>query len=244
MAARGSKRRRWKWYGLFVAPSFVGLACVLVAIGRGQHGLWPVAGFLALWAVAAAYVTIAGRALRRRAQRLRSAPVPRGTCLSTPVWILVEKVMTIAGVVGMLGTVVAALGFPGIAVGVLIVIAGMLAISMLPGFGVMDIRGLTFEETGLRFHIGASSCLVPWTSISEVEPIGPDHYQMVRLVLGRDWGSALETVSPDTPRTRARFQGTFDQAYVLLDHWAAGLDGQTLARAIAEAKAGEAEQTN
>jgi hypothetical protein len=238
-------RRRWRWYAVFVVPAFAGLAGVLIAIALGYAPgrLWPVAGFLALWALAAGYVSVARRAFQRRAHRLRDAPVPRGIRLTTPAWIILDRVMTILGVLAIPGTIVAALGFPGIGVGVLLVVALVAVVTGFGSSGVMDIGALTFEATGLRFHIGRASCLVPWNAIGTPEPIGPDHSAMIRLQIGAP-DQLPGPVSPDTEKDRARMKSSLGHGYVLLEAWIAGLDPKTLARTITECAAGIGEQVN
>jgi hypothetical protein len=239
-------RRRVLWYALFVAPSLVGLGAVLAAIvaGRSSHRLWPIAGFLMVWAGSAGYVTVARRLLRLRGFRVRHAPVPRGVWLKKPFWIRLDETLTLVAMVAMVATIVAVLGFPQVALGILLV-------GLLGGFGAVSFgatSGLTFEEAGLRVHLGQAHCLVPWTSIRAIEPIGSDNFQMIQLGIdGID--RVLDSVSPPTPRNRKRAEGVFGGAAaargeILLEPWTAGLDGQTLARAIREGMAGRPDPAN
>ena len=243
---QASKRRPLVWYGLFVAPAFVGLAGVLVAIGRGHASarLWPVAAFLTLWALSAAYVSIARRAFRRRIARQRNAPVRRGVQLATPIWIRLDGALTFTGICAILGTVVASFGFPGIAVGILLVVMGLVVVGgITTGFSIAGVRALTFEESGLRFHLRGAECLAPWSAIGPVQCIGPDHFTMVRVEI-IDLAEMLRSVSPGVPRALERARAAFGQGYVLLEPWTAGLEGQTLARAIDEGKRGVGEPVN
>lgn len=243
---QASKRRPLVWYGLFVAPAFVGLAGVLIAIGRGHSSarLWPVAAFLTLWALSAAYVSIARRAFRQRIARQRKAPVRRGVRLATPVWIRLDSALTFTGLCAILGTVVASFGFPGIAVGVLLVLVGLVVVGgITTGFSIAGVRALTFEESGLRFYPRGAECLAPWSAIGAVQCIGPDHFTMVRVDI-IDLDEMLRSASPTTRRALARARAAFGQGYVLLQPWTAGIEGQTLARAIDEGRRGVGEPVN
>jgi len=244
--ARRSRRRRLRRFSVFVGAPFLGLASVLVAIawGAAPGRWWPVAGFLLLWALAGAYTWVAGIALRRRMTRLRQAPVPRGVRLATPLWIKVDRLLTMLGLAAVLGTVVAALGFPGIAVGVLLVLGGFLVVAGVAGnFSITGIQALTFEEGGVRFHLRAWAYFVPWTAIGDIRCIGPDHFEMVQVAIA-DLDAAGVAVSPDTPESREAARSRFSQGHVLFEPWTAGLDGGTLARAFADGKAGTPSEVN
>jgi len=244
--ARLSRRRRLRRFAVFVGSPVLGLAAVLLAIARGAAAgrWWPVAGFLMLWALAGAYTWTAGIALGRRMTRLRRAPVPRGVPLATPFWIKLDRMLTMLGLAAVLGTVVAALGFPGIAVGVLLVLGGFLVVAGMGVASLMSgVRALTFEDGGVRFHARAWVCFVPWAAIGEIQRIGPDHFEIVRVAIA-DLDGAGVAVSPDTPRSREAARSTFSQGNIVLDPWTAGLDGRTLARAIAEGKAGVSGEVN
>ena len=243
-----SRKRRVRFYGVYVAASFLALAAVLVAMGLGVSPvrLGPVAAFLMVWAGSAGYVALATRARRRRAFRLRSLPVPRGVRLRKPFWIRLDGPLTFLGLIAALGAIVAGLGFPGVGVGVL------LALGLIVGFGFLipgePRGGLTFEDDGMRLHIGAVHCLVPWSSISDIEAIGPEGFVMLRMAIADPQG-VVDSVSPDTPRNRERFrrlvQGIGSSHGVMLLHpWTAGLDGQTLERAIREGIAGRPDPAN
>ena len=143
-----------------------------------------------------------------------------------------------------MGTVAASFGFPGIAVGILLVVGGLLVIGgITTGRSTTDVRALTFEESGLRFHLRAAECLVPWRAIGAVECIGPDHFTMVRVEIA-DLDELLRSVSPGGQRAMEGARAMFGQGYTLLDPWTAGLDGQMLSRSIDEGKQGVGERVN
>lgn len=242
-----STKRKLRWEMVFVLPSFVALAAALGAIRAGfsPDRLWPVADFLMVWAGSASYVSLASKATRRRAFRLWRTPVPRGVRLRKPIWIALDTFFMLVGLSAALGTVTAAVGFPGVGVGMALALGGILTFPAVSGFGA---TALTFEDTGLRVHIGSTQCLVPWTSISDTEAIGPDGFQLIYLSI-TDPDRIVASVVPDTPRNRKRVQRLFGQAGALqgslmLDHWAAGLDGRSLLRAIREGMNGSPDQAN
>jgi hypothetical protein len=199
---------------------------------------------LTLWAVSAAYVSLARGAFRRRIVRQRNAPILRGVRLSAPVWIRLDSVLTLTGLFAILGTVVASFGFPGIAVGVLIVVGGLLLLGGVTTVAsIGGVRALTFEDSGVRFHLRGVECLAPWSAIGAVQCLGPDHFTMVRVEIV-DLDDVLRRVLPDTPRAVERARTAFGQGYTLLEPWTAGLDGQVLARVLNEGKSGVGERVN
>jgi hypothetical protein len=234
-----TRARRIRWYALFVAPTLA-LAAVLLAIwaGGSPRRLWPVAGFLMAWAGSAAYRAVANRALRRRMSRQQRAPVPRDVQLTKPLWIRLDELLTLVGVASIAGTVAAALGFSGVGVGILLVAVAAIVFGRVTAFGT---SGFTFESAGLRVHLGAASCLVPWGSIREVETMGPDQFVALRMVID-DVDEVCEGVAPSSPRNRKRAQmllsGRTSRGEVLFMPWTGGIEGQTLARAIREGMGG------
>jgi hypothetical protein len=240
--------RKRTLYRRFLIGEVVGLLATLILIADGiaSDRLWPVAGFLALGIGSSAYMSLAKRALRRRAYALRSAPVPRGVRLTKPVWIRVDELLTFVALLAPLGAVLAAFGFPGVGVGIMLVPCGFSVFSDF--FPFMNAGGLVFEETGLRLSVARAEYLVPWTSITRVEVSGPESFQMVELdfeALDR----VVASVTPDTPRNRKRARELLDRpgeagGHLLLGPWSGGLDGQTLERAIRDAMAGRPDQAN
>jgi hypothetical protein len=149
--------------------------------------------------------------------------------------------MVVLDLAAVVGAIVAAIGFPQVALGIALALGGFVT------FGFTMFRGpdLTIEPAGLRFHYGAAHFLVPWPAIRVVESFGPDHHQMVRLGIA-DLDGVRDSVSPDTPRNRKRVRDAFglSQDEILLMPWTAGIDGQTLERAIREGQAGTADRLN
>jgi hypothetical protein len=157
--------------------------------------------------------------------------------LTKPVWIRVDELLTFVALLAPLGALLAAFGFPGVGIGIMLVPCAFTAFSDF--FPFMNAGGLVFEESGLRLSVARAECLVPWTCITRVEIIGPDTFQMVELdfeALDR----VVASVVPDTPRNRTRARQMLDRpgeagGHIMLSPWTGGLDGQTLERAAVEA---------
>jgi hypothetical protein len=242
-----SGRRKVRWDVSLVVASSLALTIVLGFLGAGisPERLWPVAGFLAISTSSAAFMTLANRALRRRMLRLRASVVPRGVWLRKPIWIQLNNLCSVLAPAAMLGALVAGIGFPQVGVGILLMLGGM--ISLMPLAPDEPRRGLTFHDLGLRLHLRSGECHLPWSLITGLEVIGPDHCQMVRVSI-LEIDPVIESVSPNTPgnrrRARVAFGGSGDQAELLMFPWTAGLDGQTLERAIREAMTGRPDRMN
>jgi hypothetical protein len=242
MAEGEMRGRRWQKRVVFMA--FLALAAVLVALAAGlsPHRLRPVAGFLALGAAAGTAFLAGARAMRRRVFRLSRAPVQRNVRLVKPWWFAVGAADIAIHYVALFGAIVAGFGFPGVGVGVLLVVA---AVTCFPfAFDLGQPRGLTFEGAGLRLHYPGMDLLLPWSAIHGIDTIGPPGFDSVQFQVSEPEG-VVEWVSPDTPRNRSRAQKMFGpSATFFWFPWTAGLDGQTLARGIREGIAGHPEQMN
>jgi hypothetical protein len=244
-----SIKRLNRWKLVFVMPSFIGLAAVLTALGAGfsPHHWWPVAAFLMAWAGSASYVALANRASRRRAFRLRDAPVPRGVRLRKPLWMDLDVFLIAVGIGAAFGTIAAAIGFPGVGLGIALVPAGFGLFGVFSSpFGPSS---LTFDDAGLRLYIWSAQCLVPWTSIIEIQSDGPEGFVLIRLSIV-DPDRVVNSVVPDTSRNRKRVDRLLmhrvgsSRAEIWLERGTGGLDGATLLRAIREAMAGRPPQMN
>ena len=139
-----------------------------------------------------------------------------------------------------ISAVVASIGFPQVAFGIFIVLGILGGAASFSDFGVSD---LTFEEAGLRVHLRSAHCLIPWTSIRVVDPVGPDGYRMLRLGIA-DLDRLRELVSSTTARKHAEsiFGSSGDE--LLLMPWTAGLDGHALERAIRDGIASVPDRLN
>jgi hypothetical protein len=225
------------------------LACVLLALAAGApRGRWlPVAAFLAIAALANGYFWLGGRLQRRRTQRVRQTEVAFGVRHTQPLWMTLILPSLALAMGALLAALVAAVGFAGVAAGVLLIFAGIAVFVPFATFGMAP-RGLTFEADGLRIHIGGGgSFVVPWTAIAHIDGIGPDHSQILHLRL-IDADAIIASHEPNDPRVRVRVesfvQRSGDGARLTMMPWTAGLDGPTIARTIYAAKHGTADRTN
>jgi hypothetical protein len=180
-------------------------------------------------------------------RRQRNTEIPWDVRLTRPLWMSLSYPLFGLWAGSIVGTVVAALGFPGVGVGCLLTLVGFLGIPSFMDFG-MSPRGLTFEPDGLRLHIRGGSFVVPWTTIARVEGIGPEHFQMTTIHL-RDTNTLIGSATPNTARVRARVETFVRTAQtpdrkLLFAPWTAGMDGATLVRAIGAAIGGKLGQVN
>lgn len=216
------------------------MVLVLIAIGwRRSHWL-PVAGFLVVAVTGAGYETLTHRLARRRARRYRAA-IPWNVPLARPRWLL--ETFWFGWVGAALGAVVAAMGFPGVGLGLALAL-GAFAVFGMATFHRMYPSRLTFEALGLRVGGKRFSLLVPWRVIREVQSMGMNS---VRLHLAAS-ASHAASVEPDTPRNRqlreALLMSWGNETILMLADWAGGLDAATLGQAIEAARGGVREQPN
>lgn len=229
---------RWEVGSLVVSGT--ALIGTVVAIHRGAsaHRWGPVVVFAALWVACALYAALASLAARRRAFRLRTFSAPLGVVLRRPAWLLARTLVEIVGFGAVLAAAVAAFGFPSVAAGVLLPVAGTAVFSTLPF--IREPVALTFEDVCLRVHLSKNTTFViPWRSVVEVTQTGPAHHRPVNVRVV-DPTRTIASVEPDTARNRGRVHVRFElgeprgQA-LSLDPWTAGLDSDTLARLILSA---------
>jgi hypothetical protein len=241
----GRKRRRRL---VVIGVPFAALALVLalLAAGVARRRLEPTAVFLAVAAAASLAQLAAGRLSSRRARRLRAREVPWGVRLDRPWWLSTPEVAVALEIGAMLAALLALCGAPGIGAGVLLTFAAI-GLGMPMTQSRMAPRALTFEDGGLRVHVSAGAFLVPWSAITAVETVGPDHMQFTTLRL-TDREAIEQTITPDTPRMRERVGEFFREAgsggKLLLLHWTGGLDGQTLARTLEVGRHGHVGRVN
>jgi len=241
-----NKKNTWDVVSLGVGAAVLAAVFWAISAGVSPHRLWPVAGFLFVWVGTASYVVLVKRALRRRALRLRSAPVPLGVRLVKPGWLSLHEVASVVGVGAALAALAAGLGLPGIGFGIQLGL-GVMSLGLLaPVFH--RVRALTFEPTGLRVHDRVAEFLIPWISVLDVGLTGPAENQSVNIQIV-DPGRVVASVIPDSPRYRRRIQFLFELGNprgraLSMGDWAAGLDAPTLVRAIRERMRGQTELVN
>jgi hypothetical protein len=237
-------RRKLAQEPVLLAAGLTVLAGVALALAFGAApGRWgPVAAFAALWVGGISYLMISGAVGRRRARRFRAQDVPLGVYLGPPLWLRLGDVAGMNGFAAALATVAAAVGFPGVGVGLQI---APLLISLAMFIQFFEVRGVMFERAGLSLHFRGMRVLLPWTSITDVTLSGPEARQHATVCLTAPM-DVVASVIPDTPRNRERARVNFgvDGQSILVTELGAGLDGQTLARAVREAMAGRRERPN
>jgi hypothetical protein len=90
--------------------------------------------------------------------------------------------------------------------------------------------------------------VIPWTSLTRVQPVGPEHMNMTILGLA-DVEAIVASTQPATSESRANVATAFVDVQnrgpeLLLMSWAGGLDGRTLRRALDAARSGVGRHTN
>ncbi len=231
--------RTSRWDVFSIVASGAALVGTLVALhlGASPHRWRPVVLFAALWSACATYGVLTSLAVRRRALGLRTFSAPVGGRLSCPIWILMQEFAAMLSLGAGLAFAVAAFGFPSVAVGVLVPIAGIGMLTTLPFVPVPRVDGLTFEPSGLRVHLPmGAQFFVPWTSVVDVIQSGPAHHRPVKLRVV-DPRRTIASVSPDTPRNRGRVHMLLEMGEprgeaVYIEPWTAGLDSDTLLRLL------------
>lgn len=238
--------RQVEWGSLSAVGSVVALVGVVIAIKAGilPPRFWPVAGFLALWAGSAIFISITSRIQRARVSAPRGASVPLGVRLRTPTWAVLGDSLYIVGVGARIGVVAALLGFAGVGVGVLLASIALSAgmYSMRLGIGV---NSLTLESEGMRVYIKGASVFIPWTGIADVEREGKDEVRKLVFLQLKSHEAVLKTLDPNTVTTRSRLQRlTLGQTKLMLVPWIGGLDSTSLVRAINTAIGREPHRSN
>jgi hypothetical protein len=245
-AGAGSGKRGPSWPLRVEMGVLATLLAILAlrSVGIARDHLRSVAEYLALATVMLPAFIASFRLERRYARRLVATGVPAGVLLAKPLWMEASNATLVLAIGAIAGAVFAAVGLPGVAFGALLAFA--LIAAAFPFFEVaMSPSGLTFEPNGLRVHAWRASFFVPWTSVKSVEQVGPDHMQLVVLEIA----APGEIVAQVEPRRRARVESFVGAATAPIGNlmlWpgTAGLDGQTIARAVQAALGGGGGQVN
>lgn len=236
-AASRSEARWRRGVRLFFGLPFAALAMTALAVMSGVPGtrVRVLALDLLIACLASATWLLVTRAQRRRARRQRVGDVPRGVRLRRPLWIKLDIVCLPLSLSGLLAAVPASAGWGSVSVGVLLTVAAIGGFSMFSG-GLMPPVELTFEEDGLRMHLGTTSFRVPWPTITRVEPMGPETYRCINLHVA-DREALLASTAPPTAAARARIERLLSgrqrgATSLLMMPWTGGMDGVVLERAI------------
>jgi hypothetical protein len=236
-ADQGSEQRQRRRVHLLRRLPFAGLALTALAVAAGVSlaRVRVLALDLAIACLATAVWNLTGRAQRRRARQQRRAEVPRGVRLRQPLWTKLDFLGVGLWVAGLAAALPASVGLTSVSVGVLLTVS---AISIATTFSktLMSPADLTFEEAGLRMHLGTVSFLVPWKAIARVEAVGPDHHRVVNLHIA-DRAALVASTVPATAAARQGVEAVLSTrkgagVSLLMMPWTAGLDGVVLERAI------------
>ena len=240
---RGETKRR-----IWLAVTLAALAGALLLRPDGSPARWRSAvAFIAFCAGAATFVELAAWRMRHRAATQSPEGIPRGVRLSKPWWMRAREGLAFLGPSAALGFIPAALGVPGVGLGIVLTLA-----ILQGGMAFIDWNlfhhGLTFEPDGLRVHIRGGTFVVAWTEISRVECKWQASHGMTWVHV-TSTQSVVATTSPDTPKLRRRalfslYDGDTPSGKLTLGPWTAGIDGAVLARALTDAADPRGARTN
>jgi hypothetical protein len=223
------------WLAALIALTAI-LAAARRGLGPGRTG--PAACFALLWFGAMSYVLLAARASRRRAARLRTASLPQGEMLVRPTWIPLRETFQLVAVGAVLGAGAALAGFPWVGVGIVLALGALGIVMAEPLTGA---RALTFEPAGLRVHLRRGHCLVPWSAVVDVSATAAARSRVAFVSIEvSDPGAIYASLDPDTKKMRTALWvllalGKPAGRTLWFGEWTAGLDSETLARAVREA---------
>ena len=225
---------------VLVAP--VGGILLALASGVSPQRLRPAVAFQGIAVVAALYFIVALRAQRRVSRRQRRLESLMGIQFRAPIWMMLIECSIVIEIGGALAAVVGTFGFVGVANGLFLTFA-LIGLSM-PLFKIgLQPRWIVLEPNGIRMAVSRATFLIPWTAVGRIEPVGPDHFVALNVIL-KGSQSLLESVRPDDSKTRERIKTLIQSssrgdAGLLLMPWTAGLDGRTLERGIREGMSGK-----
>jgi hypothetical protein len=236
-AASRSEARQRRGVRLFLGLPFAALAVTALAVASGvpRARVRVLALDLLIACLATAVGLLVGRAHRRRARRQRGSEVPRGVRLRRPLWIRLDLACVALSAAGLLAALPAWAGWGSVSAGVLLTVSVIGGATMFSDTLMSPVE-LTFEEAGLRMHLGATSFQVPWPMITRVEAVGPEGYRCVTLHVA-DREAVVASTAPPTASARARVERLLSSrkragVSLLMMPWTAGLDGLVLERAI------------
>jgi hypothetical protein len=215
----------------------VALAIVVCAwkAGVAAGRMRPTAGFLVASTVLAIVreAAVLSRAARARAQS--GLPLRWNVPLGEPLWIRISDAFVVFTLAAMIGAIVSLLGAPGVGAGVAATIALMGAVAQR-SIEQWTPRSLMFAPDGLHVTLSRCRFVVAWNDVSGVDASGGDLAELSLLSVQR----VTASVSPADDRVRTRVSyllhdGSGVTGRLRLEGTLAGVDGATLARAVAEA---------
>jgi len=230
-----------RWERALTAVELCALAGVLVALEAGAPATrWrPVAIFLGIGAAAALYREVGVALTRARVRHQSTAPVPRNRWLRKPAWISAIEATSFLGLAIPFAAGAAAVGFPGVGLGILATMAGLAAFTSAMS-SMFSVAAFMLEQDGLRVRIRGATLLVPWSMVADVRREGSEDHRLVVLDLV-GVRAIRASVDPATRKTHARAALVFSSedgvtSKLVLAPWTAGLDGTALARALISAR--------
>lgn len=234
-SSRHRDRQVFRRYLIVLVAPVAGILLAL-AMGVSPRRLRRAVEFQGVALAAAIYFAVALKMRARTAKKQRQLGALMGIRFTTPFWMVLMESSIPVEIGGALAAVVATLGFAGVGNGVFLVFA-LIALA-LPWFkiGGLQPRSIVFEESGLRIGMARATFLVSWISIARVEPVGPEHFVALNVIL-KDSESILESAQPPDPKARDQIKMLIQSsrgsdAQMFLMPWAAGLDGRALERGI------------
>jgi hypothetical protein len=242
----GLNRQAFRRY-LFILVAPVAGILLAWAVGVPPRRLRPAVAFQGIALAAALYFFAALKMQRRTGRRQQRLESLVGIRFRTPIWMMLIECAIAIEIGGALAAVVATFGLVGVANGLFLTFA-LLGLCM-PWFKIgMQPRWIVLEPDGIRMAVSRATFLVPWTTVGRIEPIGPDHFRGLNIIL-EDSESVLESVRPDDSKARERIRTLIQSspgigAALLLMPWAAGLEGRTLERGIREGMSGKVSGMN
>jgi hypothetical protein len=145
----------------------------------------------------------------------------------------------------IVGGLIAFIGFPAIATGVLLSFVALSIAMYRTALGI-GINSIALSPDGLRLFVRGGATLVPWTNIVSVERAGADPLNMLLFVRLNDVDAIFSNLTPDTEANRTRLRSTAIDAdsRLMLNGWIGGVDSGVMLRTLESATKGETPSTN
>jgi hypothetical protein len=221
-----------KWVA-FNFTAFLGVTAALISAGDLRRLRYTLP-FLLLSTISTIVSATIVRAQQRRAETLATMEIKWGERIAKPLWMAIGEYTPSLFVSALLGAVLSLLGFPLVGLGLVFAIFIFVALGTRSDSLAID-SDITFEQVGLRLHVGGGSFLISWRTIDRMETWGPDDYCTVVIHI-MDRAGLIETAQPDSADLRRRvsflMSGTGIPGSLQLGPWIAGLDATTLQRFV------------
>ncbi|HZL28439.1 MAG TPA: YcxB family protein [Acidobacteriaceae bacterium] len=198
-----------------------------IAVGIAPHRWRLVVAFVLLWTLAALYVAVARRVLKRRAENQLSIPI--GARLPKQIWMALVPFFSLISFGAAFGALSAGAGLPKVAIAIL-ACSVALSSTILRADLTIGVTCLVFEPAGLRVQLKGGHFFIPWSDITDIERSGA-HVIFLHL---RDTRSVIATLKPDTAQIRARVRNFVlgPRGQLLIGPWMGGFPSLSLERAI------------